>query len=421
MKCLLVLPFAPLLSIATAYTILTDETLKNIPEPGDDFDIKSGRILAPILIPRVPGTSNSTKVLNHFADFFHSTLPEWKLEFHNSTSTTPTSNGQQVPFVNLIATRDPPWAREGHVGRLALVAHYDSLQTPVGFIGAIDSAAPCAMILHAVRSIDEALTKKWAAMEAEGVGSEGYLGIEEEKGIQVLLLDGEEAFLHWSDEDSLYGARALAEHWENTVHPAMSTFHNPLSSIELFVLLDLLGSKNPTIPSYFHTTHWAYKAMSKIETRLRSLQQFKSSPNHPTNVANAEAKSGKPRKKPRAEPVFLTEAQKDETRFMSHAVSDDHLPFMARGVEVLHMIPIPFPSVWHELTDDGEHLDMDTVDDWAKLVTAFTAEWMDLEGFMPTAPESENTLNIAVHDDTENGGHHPIKRKREHVISKTEL
>lgn len=63
-------------------------------------------------------------------------------------------------------------------------------------------------------------------------------------------------------------------------------------------------------------------------------------------------------------------------------VQDDHMPFMARGVEILHLIPSPFPNVWHTPQDDGEHLDMDTTEDWAKLMTAFAAEWMDLEGYM---------------------------------------
>ena len=62
-------------------------------------------------------------------------------------------------------------------------------------------------------------------------------------------------------------------------------------------------------------------------------------------------------------------------------IEDDHVPFQARGVDILHMIPTPFPAVWHKITDDGEHLDLATVEDWTKLVTAFAAEWMELEGF----------------------------------------
>lgn len=200
--CFRALPF--LLPLSAAYTPLSDETLKGLPGPGDDFDIHTGALLAPILIPRVPGTPGSTKVLNHFVDFFQTTLPKWNLEFQNSSSTTPTSNGELVPFVNLIATRDPPWAQPGNVGRLALVAHYDSKLTPHGFIGATDSAAPCAMLMHAARSLDEALTKKWDAMQAEG---EALDELEEETGIEIILLDGEEAFQSWTDADSLYGAR----------------------------------------------------------------------------------------------------------------------------------------------------------------------------------------------------------------------
>ena len=90
------------------------------------------------------------------------------------------------------------------MGRLTLVAHYDSLYQPVGFIGATDSAAPCAMLLHTARSIEAALVKKWSAMQASGdAGS----GLEPEVGVQILLLDGEEAFVSWSSTDSLYGAR----------------------------------------------------------------------------------------------------------------------------------------------------------------------------------------------------------------------
>lgn len=195
-----VLPLVALLPFVSAYKLLSDDTLKRLPGPGKDFDIKDGAILAPILRTRVSGTPGNAAVLQHFVDFFKKELPTWKVQLHNSTSTTPTSNGKQIPFVNLIATRDPPGTREGDVGRLAVVAHYDSKLTPDGFIGATDSAAPCAMILHAARSIDKALTKKWEA-------ADGLDDLEEKQGIQILLLDGEEAFQSWTDTDSLYGAR----------------------------------------------------------------------------------------------------------------------------------------------------------------------------------------------------------------------
>lgn len=358
-----------LFALGFAYTPLSDDSLHAIPEAGQVFDIHDGALLAPILIPRVPGTDGSRKVLQHFIDFFHDNLPDWKIDLQNTTSTTPLSS-EGVPFVNFIATRDPPWTIPGEVGRLALVAHYDSLIKPEGFLGAIDSAAPCAMLLQAAQTLDAALTKKWSAMQAAGHEP----GLEPEKGVQILLLDGEEAFVSWTDTDSLYGARALAEEWEQTFHAASSTYKNFLSSIDLFVLLDLLGDKNPTIPSYYLTSHWAYRAMAALEERLRGVKRFKSARDHPSKAAKAAHKQVRQER-----PWFY---EKDKTQFYPAMIGDDHVPFMARGVEVLHLIPSPFPPQWHKITDDGEHLDMDTVEDWTLIVTAFAAEWMDLDGYL---------------------------------------
>lgn len=373
-------------SLSASWATLSDETLRSLPRPGNDFDIHDGSLLAPILIPRVPGTPGSTAVLSHFVRFFRSTLPDWDISFQNSSSTTPLSNGAQVPFKNLIVSRDPPWASAGDTSRLTLVAHYDSKVAPAGFIGAIDSAAPCAMIMHAVRSIDAALTRKWQSMQEEGVDTFG--DVEEHKGIQVIFLDGEEAFMTWTNTDSIYGARSLAEEWDNSWHPAMSTYKTKLESISLFVLLDLLGAEDPTIPTYFKTTHWAYQNMARLESRLRDLGQFKS----------AQRKT------------WLDESDKDPhttSAFPSYVMQDDHIPFMARGVEVLHLIPNQFPHVWHRIEDDGEHLDGPTVEDWAMLTTAFAAEWLELEGFFGRTKEGVKERNE--------------KRAVQDVISKTEL
>lgn len=191
-----------ILALTSAYTPLSDASLRAIPAPGDSFDIKTGSILAPILKVRVPGTPGIVEVRQHFIDFFSQNLPLWSLSTQNSTQAT-ALGGSPIDFVNIIATRDPPWTQAGEVGRLVLAAHYDSKLTPKGFIGATDSAAPCAMILHAAKAIDEALTRKWDDMQAKGETD----GLEGEKGVQIMLLDGEEAFVSWSDTDSIYGAR----------------------------------------------------------------------------------------------------------------------------------------------------------------------------------------------------------------------
>ena len=368
LSALLLLPAA--LREAFAYTALSDESLARLHSPSPStFSISDpASLLAPILIPRVPGTPGSDSVLHFFADFFAHSLPEWRIEYQNSTSTTPTSGGKEIPFRNLIATRDPPWltakdgSGDGDVARLALAAHYDSKLTPTGFIGATDSAAPCAMLLHVARALDAALTKKWANPRA----SDGLDDEDANKGLQILLLDGEEAFQTWTHTDSLYGARSLAAEWEDTAYGygGTSMYRNPLDSIELFVLLDLLGAANPVVPSYFKTTHWAYQLMSSVESRLRALER-------------SPLKTGK---------AFLPDAGKEERgqgeRWLGGYIEDDHLPFMARGVEILHLIPSPFPGVWHTMADDGAHLDIATVEDWAVVTAAFAAEWLDLDGFL---------------------------------------
>jgi glutaminyl-peptide cyclotransferase len=175
----------------------------------------------------------------------------------------------------------------------------------------------------------------------------------------------------------------LAQAWESEINPAMSTFKSPINSISLFLLLDLLGSAEPHIPSYFMTTHWAYQNMAQIEHRMRKLELLESKPSH----------------------YFLTDKEKLSIGFSKGYVQDDHVPFMARGVDVLHIIPTPFPFVWHSMLDDGEHLDMPTVNDWAKIVTAFAAEWMELDQYLPKT-KAAVTAN---------------KQKRSQNISKTEL
>lgn len=367
-----------LVSLSTAYTTLPNGALKAIPRPGDEFNIKNGKLLAPILQPRVPGSPGSTAVLNHFADFFATELPEWTITYQNSSTKVTVLGNKEMPFVNLIATRNPPWSNPGEVGYLSLVAHYDSLMKPEGFVGAIDSAAPCAMLMHTAKSLEDALTKKWAGMVEAGDHD-----FEEHKGLQILLLDGEEAFGTWSDTDSIYGAKSLAAEMESSFNPALSTYHNALSTIHLFLLLDLLGSRDPRIPSYFKVTHWAYKKMADLEKRFRDHSLFGSSGSS-----------------------WFYDLDKSYDRWMGGMIGDDHIPFMARGVDVLHLIPSPFPPVWHKMSDDGEHLDMDTTEDWAVLVTAFAAEWMDLGDYMGVNSDRKRALG----DD-----------QMEEIISKTEL
>ncbi|KAF2712317.1 hypothetical protein K504DRAFT_372665 [Pleomassaria siparia CBS 279.74] len=350
-------------TLVSAYKPLSDSFLRAIPPAGpEDFDIKTGKLLAPILIPRVPGTPGQTTTQRHFVDFFTRELPKWTIEWQNSTGTTPVNGMAPIPVENLIIKREPPWVKPGEANLLTLVAHYDSKskydsrkQIMEGFIGATDSAAPCAMLMHTARSIDKYITQMHDEMAELQEGGT----VEMDMGVQILLLDGEEAFVDWTSTDSTYGSRrvSLAETWESSYNPPSSKFYKyrtPLSQISVFMLLDLLGAASPRVPSYFPTTHWAYKNLATIESRLRGLNLLESTPKEP----------------------FLPDL--DGAMGKYSGISDDHLPFIGRGVPILHVIPSPFPDQWHQMTDDGEHLDMPSVKDWSKIVTAFALEWLDM-------------------------------------------
>jgi hypothetical protein len=114
--------------------------------------------------------------------------------------------------------------------------------------------------------------------------------------------------------------------------------------------------------------------MATLEKRMRStdVSALRSNPPHP----------------------FLVDLDKKNNYWTGPMMQDDHVPFLKRGVEVLHIIPSPFPTaVWHKIEDDGEHLDLDTVEDWARIVTAFVGEWMDLEGHFPDSQQAAGKRN----------------------------
>ncbi len=64
----------------------------------------------------------------------------WDVEVSSSRQRTPDG---EVDFHNVIATLDPDAPR-----RLVLACHYDSKKTPRGFLGATDSAVPCAQMIN---------------------------------------------------------------------------------------------------------------------------------------------------------------------------------------------------------------------------------------------------------------------------------
>lgn len=272
-----------------------------------------GALLKPLMISRIPGSPGSAKV----RAFLMESMQRWHLQTDTFTQLLEIpgfSIGHNVTFTNLIFTKNPRASR-----KIVLAAHYDSKMTVAGqvypgqFIGATDSAWPCALILELARSLDLAFDN-----------NDRYT-------LQLIFFDGEEAFGHWSAEDSIYGARHLA---------AQSDEGRILKidEIDLFILFDLLGAAQPRIPNYYHRTSHHYHRLAWIEDGLRQAGRL-----HSTMA------------------IFQMAAQP-----LGHEtvlVEDDHVPFLRRGVPVLHIIPYPFPECWHSLRDGPEVLHNPTIHD----------------------------------------------------------
>jgi len=102
-----------------------------------------------------------------------------------------------------------------------------------------------------------------------------------------------------------------------------------LDGIEHLILLDLLGAPNPSIRSYFTDTAWLFDSLASAEQRL-----------HKSGVlVGSEGGAGFQ--------SFFLPRRHGESR--NGSIVDDYVPFLRRGVNVLHLIPLPYPGVWHTL------------------------------------------------------------------------
>lgn len=57
-------------------------------------------------------------------------------------------------------------------------------------------------------------------------------------------------------------------------------------------------------------------------------------------------------------------------------IEDDHLPFLQRGVPVLHLIAVPFPKDWHKAGDNYENLSWPTIMDFDQVLRVFVYNYL---------------------------------------------
>jgi Zn-dependent M28 family amino/carboxypeptidase len=190
----------------------------------------------------------------------------------------------QMPMKNIIA-RFP-----GKSGKTVVITgHYDTKSMPgTFFVGANDGGSSAGFLLEMAKALAH-----------------------EPRKDEVLLIwfDGEEAVAQWSEYDSLYGSRHLAERWAGD---------GTLAHIKALINVDMIGDRNLDILKDMSSAGPLRELVWSVADRLGYGKHF--------------------------------------LRYDS-SVEDDHIPFLRRGVNALDLIDLdygPNNSYWHT--------DQDTVD-----------------------------------------------------------
>lgn len=301
---------------------ISGKALRTIVEEYSDLT-EFKELVRPILIPRMPDTEGSTRVRNYLVNFLRAL--NWHIEEDVFQDDTPWG---RKTFVNIIATQDPRKPK-----KMVLASHYDSKnitdRNGREFIGATDSAVPCAILL------DIAIQLNCLFEKAQGEKARDITP-------QIVFFDGEEAYNTWTATDSIYGARHLAQKWEQ---------ENKLQDIDIFVLLDLIGTSDVQFHNFFPQTSNAFELLARKEQHLKKDKLL--SDNNRI--------------------LFNTHP------YYGGGIEDDHIPFLHRNVPILHLISAPFPSVWHRMSDDAAHIDYHTTEDFNKVFRVFVASYLHLD------------------------------------------
>lgn len=302
------------------------------------FDEMWDQDLKPILIPRISGTENNILVRHHIIDRLKA-LGIWHIELDEFHEKTPE---RKVKFVNIIATLDPLAPK-----RVILACHYDSKKFPFEFIGAVDSAVPCALLLALARELKCLLQHRKQGLDTT---------------LQLVFFDGEESVREWTETDSLYGSRHLATKWQNSIQP---NGRNDLYSIAAFVLLDLIGNRQMKFHNYFPLeTSQLFEILIKIEDSL--LRR---------NLLHRDFNG-----------AYESMFSQTLLNLPFGGIQDDHLPFFKKGVNVLHLICYPFPNVWHQPSDTENNLDKRSIANFKQVFTVFVAHYLKLDSWLEVCP-----------------------------------
>ncbi len=226
--------------------------------------------------PRYMGSENHKKLERYIASHLKGEQVE------DDVFTADTVEGK-FPVHNIIAKFS------GHKdGIIVIMGHYDT-NYPLrnaGYVGANDGGSSTAILLE-------------FANQFRNKVREGY-------SVWLVWTDGEEAVKSWSDTDSLYGTRHLAEKWQKD---------GTLKKIKALMVMDMIGDADLNIDRDTNSTAWL---------------------------------------------LDLIYAAAERGGYQSHfyqrtgGIEDDHIPFMKRGVPCADVIDLDYGynNVFHHTAQD---------------------------------------------------------------------
>jgi glutaminyl-peptide cyclotransferase len=231
--------------------------------------------------PRYIGSENHKKLERYILDHLKGD------QIEDDAFTAETIEGK-FPVRNIIAKF--PGTKDGVI---VIMGHYDTVY-PLrnsGFVGANDGGSSTAILLE-------------YANQLRGKKRDGY-------SVWLVWTDGEEAVRKWSDSDSVYGARHLAEKWEKD---------GTLKKIKALMVMDMIGDADLDITRNTKGAAWLLDLIYSAAEREGYQSHF-----------------------------FAQEG----------ADEDDHIPFFNRGVPSADIIDFDYGYnnvFWHSPQDTMDKL-----------------------------------------------------------------
>ncbi len=235
--------------------------------------------------PRYMGNENHKKLERYIIDH----LKDDHLradQIEDDAFTADTVEGK-FPVRNIIAKF--PGTKDGII---VILGHYDTVY-PLrnsGFVGANDGGSSTAILLEYANQLRSGTPDK---------KRDGY-------SVWLVWTDGEEAVKTWSDTDSLYGTRHLAEKWEKD---------GTLKKIKALMVMDMIGDADLDIIRDTNSAPWLLDLIYAAAERLGYQSHF-----------------------------YATEG----------GIEDDHIPFVKRGVPCADVIDLDYGynNVFHHTPQD---------------------------------------------------------------------